>query len=63
MTKPRVAEAVRLGTNGFVDAHRVSWPGGGLTGCTYDESVRVGQAMAKKLGLPFIDEIRGNRKS
>lgn len=49
---------VRLCTNGLVDSYMVVWPSDGLSGRTYEESRRVGMAMAKKLGLRFVDEVK-----
>jgi len=41
--------------NGLVDSYLVSWPGGGLSGCTYERSREIAMAKARELGLSFID--------
>ena len=53
---PDVHHAVRLHTNGLVGSYAVAWPGGGRSGMTYEETVKVGRAMAAKMGLRFIGE-------
>jgi hypothetical protein len=49
-------KTVHMSGNGLVDSYLVGWPGGGASGLTYGRSREVGQAKAKELGLPFVDE-------
>jgi len=59
MAKDTREDAVRLHTNGLVDSYAVSWPGGGVSGLTYEASCEVAASRAAKTGLPFIDETEG----
>jgi hypothetical protein len=51
-----VSDRVHMLGNGLRDSYLVRWPGGGVSGLTYERSREIGEAKAKDLGLPFVDE-------
>jgi hypothetical protein len=57
-----MGKRVYMTGNGLVDSYALSWPGGGTQGLTYEETIRVGKAKAKELGIPFVDESPRTRR-
>ena len=51
-----MSDRVHMIGNGLRDSYLVSWPGGGVSGLSYEKSREVGEARAKELGIPFVDE-------
>ena len=57
-----VKRAVRVLSNGFVDSYAVTWPGGGISGLTYDASCSVATRKALEMGIPLLYETKSGQQ-
>ena len=53
---------VRVLSNGFVDSYAVTWPGGGISGLTYDASCSVATRKALEMGIPLLYETKSGQQ-